>query len=259
MYTTNAETATLIIVGTILMLLFGAVIVLLYVLFQNKKNKLLQEKELANFQFIQALQTTQVEIQEQTLKKISEEIHDNICQRLSTAKFGLGTIEIGDNDDINNTIKDCISNVADAIHNLRDISRSLNSDAIEKTGLENALKNELSIISRLGINAQVIVNGTLNELNPKIQLILFRIIQECVNNTIKHAQAKNLTITLNYNVNNLETIITDNGIGFNVNTISLKGIGLTNIQNRCKVINAVLTIDSIIGSGTEIKIITKYL
>ena len=259
MHTPNAEAATLIIVGTILMLLFGAVIVLLYVLFQNKKNKLLQEKELANFQFIQALQTTQVEIQEQTLKKISEEIHDNICQRLSTAKFGLATIEISDNDDINDTIKDCISNIADAIHNLRDISKSLNSDAIEKTGLANAIKNELAIISRLGIHAHVNVNGTVNELNPKVQLILFRIIQECINNTIKHAQASDLTISLNYSANNLETIVTDNGIGFNTNTMSLNGIGLTNIQNRCKVINAVFTIDSIIGKGTEIKIITKYL
>ena len=85
---------TLIVLGTVIAVFFVAFVVLLSYLFTNRKNKLLQEKKLMKTQFDRELLQTQLEIQEQTLKTISEEIHDNVGQVLSLAKLNLNTFEL---------------------------------------------------------------------------------------------------------------------------------------------------------------------
>src|SRR5436190_6753911 len=83
---------TLILFGTIIVIVFVAFVILLSYLFTARKNKLIQEKQLMKTQFEQELLQTQIEIQEQTLKTISQEIHDNIGQVLSLAKLNLNTV-----------------------------------------------------------------------------------------------------------------------------------------------------------------------
>ena len=142
---------TLILLGTIIVIFFVAFIVLLSYLFTTRKNKLIHEKLLMKTQFEQELLQTQIEIQEQTLKTISEEIHDNIGQVLSLAKLNLNTIEAAENNKVKLT--DTKNLISKAINDLRDLSRSLHGERIGDIGLEEAIANELIILQNTGQNS----------------------------------------------------------------------------------------------------------
>ena len=250
-----------IVIVSIVFFILATIIALVMILHNKKVLRLRLEQNLMQTKFEQVLAETQVEIQEETLKKISEEIHDNIGQKLSSAKTSLATIDTTQNIEFDEKIKIAKTQIGEAIQHLRDISKSFNSDAIADMGLANALKHELEIIKKMGIDAQLTVFGFAENPNPKVKLILFRIIQESIHNVLKHAKAKNLFINLNYVSNGLEIIVKDDGIGFNDSTISnsSKGIGIINIKNRCKAIDANLVIESQLNKGTQIKIIAKNI
>jgi two-component system, NarL family, sensor kinase len=95
------------------------------------------------------------------------------------------------------------------------------------------------------------VNGSSFNLPAEKQIVIYRIVQEALNNIIKHAQATSINIYLNYNFPVLQLIITDNGIGYSLD-IKNTGLGLNSMKNRANLINATLHIKSTINKGTEI-------
>jgi two-component system, NarL family, sensor kinase len=247
---------TFIILGTVILVIFIAFVILLSFLFTTKKNKLLKEKQLMQSQFSQALLQTQLEIQEQTLKTISQEIHDNIGQVLSLAKLNLATLQPGEDEKLNDT-KNLVSK---AINDLRDLSRSLHGDKIAELGLQNAVENELKILQNTRqYHTALQITGEPYKTEPQKEMVLFRIVQEAINNAIKHAKAKNITVQLNYWPNAFILIITDDGIGFNAADLQAvqTGIGLKSMQNRAALIGGQFTITAANGNGTQIKIELK--
>ena len=136
---------------------------------------------------------------------------------------------------------------------LRNLSQSLNTERILEKGFVEAIGFELAVFKQSGIKASFEVLGDPLEILPQKELILFRVIQECLSNIIKHAKAKNVSIIANYLPNKLELSIIDDGIGFDM-TKRVNGIGLKNIRNRSKVIGAEIEISSISDEGTRIKL-----
>jgi two-component system, NarL family, sensor kinase len=247
---------TLIVLGTVIVVILIAFVILLSFLFTTKKNKLLKEKELMQSQFSQALLQTQIEIQEQTLKTISQEIHDNIGQVLSLAKLNLGTLQYGEDEKLNDT-KNLVSK---AINDLRDLSRSLHGDKIAELGLQEAVANELKILQNTGqYNTALQITGEPYKLEPQKEMVLFRIVQEAIHNAVKHAKAKNITVQLNYQAAAFVLIVTDDGIGFNAADLQAAqtGIGLKSMQNRAALIGGQFNITAANGNGTAIKIELK--
>jgi two-component system, NarL family, sensor kinase len=238
----------------------AAFIIFFILLFNKRKNKLINDKQLMKTQFEQALLQTQIEIQEQTLKTISQEIHDNIGQVLSLAKLNLNTFE--DAESANNQIKinDTKNLVSKAINDLRDLSRSLHGDKIAELGLQESVENELKILQNTGqYITELKITGEPYKLAPQKEMVLFRIVQEAMNNAIKHAKAKNIFIEMKYQPDKFDLIITDDGIGFNVTALQTTqtGIGLKSMQNRAALIGGEFSINSSVGKGTEIKIELK--
>ena len=204
-------------------------------------------------QFQQALLQTQIEIQEQTLKTISQEIHDNIGQVLSLAKLNLNTLKLNEEQKLNDT-KQLVSK---AINDLRDLSRSLHGDKIAELGLPDAIDNELKILQNTGqFNTQFKTKGHTYKLTPQKEMVLFRIVQEAMNNAVKHSRAKNITVQLQYEPSQFILTISDDGDGFD--TVALpaaqKGIGLNSMQNRAALIGGTFSIQSAQGNGTVITI-----
>jgi signal transduction histidine kinase len=255
-----SEVEFVIIAGTIVLVLLAVFIISFLFFYQYRQNKHLNEKQLMQTQFQQELLQTQIEIQEQTLKTISQEIHDNIGQILSLAKLNLNTFE--DAESINNQTKinDTKNLVSKAINDLRDLSRSLHGDKITELGLQESIANELKILKNTGqYQTEFKITGEPYKLEPQKEMVLFRIVQEAMNNAIKHAKAKNIIIEMAYKAKLVNLIITDDGIGFNNTDLksTLTGIGLKSMQNRAALIDAVFTIKSTAGSGTEISIELK--
>jgi two-component system NarL family sensor kinase len=203
---------------------------------------------------------TKLEIQKQTFDEISREIHDNVGQSLSLAKLGLSTLDPEGQYAGNEEIKEISEILEKALHDLRYMCRTLNSDIIKNGGLKKTIEMQVGYLQRGGkFNIQLHVDGDLVMLDETKEVFLFRIVQESVNNIIRHANATYINISLSYSKIALKLQINDNGKGFDLNE-QISGpnhiSGIYNMKNRAKMIGAEIQIESKIGSGTTIIVTT---
>jgi two-component system, NarL family, sensor kinase len=244
---------SLIMIGTIILVVLVSFVIMLSYLFTARKNKLLNEKELMQSQFQQTLLQTQLEIQEQTLKTISEEIHDNIGQVLSLAKLNLNTLPNSDEPKIQDT-KNLVSK---AITDLRNLSHSMHGDIIAELGLQQSIVNELRIIeSTKAFATELKVTGAVFKLNTQKEMVLFRMVQEALHNIVKHSSAANIIVTMQYLPTFFTLTVADNGKGFDLTLLNEQGngIGIHSMHNRAKIIGASFNMSSTLGNGTVITI-----
>jgi len=259
----NYQIVTGVVIATIVFLLAGFFIVIIIAYANRRKKKFIEEKQIMQSKFQNELLQTQLEIQEQTLKNISQEIHDNIGQALSLAKLNLNTMPPTDDVALQQKILNSKELVSKAIVDLRDLSRSLDTDYVQEMGLQRALEYEMEMIRKTGtIETNLIVEGTLFRLEKQKELILFRIVQETFNNILKHAGAKAINVYIDYETNGFTLIIKDDGKGMNLQPLSDGennnfGLGIRNMHNRAKLIGADFNMNSKIGEGTEVRIVLQ--
>ena len=237
--------------ATLVLLLLSSFGIIFTIIHKKKQQSNLKEKQLMKTQFEQELLQTQLEIQEQTLKNISEEIHDNVGQVLSLAKLNLNTFDHNPEKKLQST-KELVSK---AINDLRNLSRSLHGDKIAETGIREAIRHELHILQNTGqYETNLMVSGEPFKLEPQQEMVLFRIVQEALHNTVKHAKASRMNVTLTYTAASFSMTILDNGTGFDTHTLeaSETGIGLKSMRNRAALIGGTLFIRSGPGNGTSI-------
>lgn len=251
---TDAERYLLIYMIVVLVIVTGLVI-LFFVVFQKRKNKILLDKYEQQRQFEKELSQVQTEIQEETLKNVGRELHDNVGQLLSFANMQLNLVSTMTTDAVKSKIDDTKDVVKDAIKEVRGLSKVLNSEVILNFGLQQSIQNEINRLNRLEkINANLTIEGEEVEIRDKDAIILFRIFQEFLSNTIKYAEAKNFSVVLNYNKDNLIITATDDGKGFDVETTK-KGSGLINMKSRSVLINTEYNLTSQLDQGTKLQLI----
>ena len=238
----------ILIVSTIIIILVVAFLIVLFTIFQRRKNHLLDERKQEKKRFEREIAETQIEIREETLRNISWELHDNIGQLLTLAKIQLQQASLENIDEISETISKSLTEI-------RALSKLINPEFINNIKLREALRLEVERFNRLNyINASLEVYGEEQELNQKDGIIMFRILQEFFSNTIKHSKATDLQVSITFDEQMLTIVAQDNGVGFNVEETSFKGIGVQNIKSRAKLINAEVQYDSCIDKGTMLKI-----
>lgn len=243
--------------------LFFMLTFLLFIFFnhyRNKQYKNRQEKEELKISFRNTLLQSQLEIQEQTFNDISQEIHDNVGQVLSLAKVQISIMTESDNIS-KESLKEVKHNISHAINDLRNIAKSLSTDRIRNTNIHAAVLGEVERINRFRIiSIQLETEGTEAEMNDQRKLILFRIIQEGLQNIIKHAQATEARILLRYLPEHLEVLMKDNGKGFDFSETvkDNDGLGLSNMQTRARLTGGHCLIESILNKGTTLKLTIPY-
>ncbi len=235
---------------------------LLFVLLwqRRKSNAFLKEKEHMQRMFTEQLLTSQLEMQEQTFTTISEEIHDNIGQLLSLVKVQLNIIdEIKSFDQT--LFQNVKENVSNAMTDLRDIAKSLNTERIQSQTLYEIIKEELERINRCRLLVTTIqATGTEKAVQDQKKLILFRMVQESLQNVFKHAEANHVDINLSYEPECICIVIADDGKGFNTNTVTHNdGLGIINLVNRASLIGGSAEIESTVNKGTVVKITCPYV
>jgi hypothetical protein len=243
-------------VVTIVILILAVAMVFLFSFFQKRKTAFLIEQRETQLRFEEEINKSKLEIQEQALKNISWEIHDNIGQLLSVAKMQLNIVQMSVPEAQQIKIQETGNIVSKSLEELRGLAKSLNPETIKNKGLIESLELEMARFNRLNvIDASLEINGVSYNLSNEKEIILFRILQEFCNNTLKYSKASTLTIHLNFNENNLEITAQDNGIGFNINDTSKQhGIGLINIKSRGKLIGAKIDLKSEENIGTKLYI-----
>jgi len=250
----------IIIALTLFMLLVTSFVVVFIFIHRHQYNKHLIEKEEIKNAYQQEILKAQLEMKEQTLHTIAQEIHDNIGQVLSLAKLNLNTILLEENFPATQKVTNTKELIGKAIQDLRNLSKSLNTDHIIHKKLSESLKFELDMIQKTGMYmTNLKVEGTEEPLDPQKQLIIFRIVQEALQNIIKHAKAQYISIGLNYLPGSFIMSIKDDGTGFDLasyhnSDVSEKGTGIGNMYHRAKLMGADISIKSQIGKGTLTRI-----
>lgn len=238
-----------IVLATVFFLVLVAVVVTAVWRYYYRKRA--HEKTLMEFDH--TLLQSRLEIQEQTFKTISQELHDNLGQMLTLAKLNLNTLNLADSDKAREKINGAIDLLTQTIQSIRDVSRNLHADIISKIGLVQALESEIRIIEKLGILHPVfLVEGQPVPLETDKSLIIFRIVQEAVQNVVKHAQATMLEMRINFAPDQIKLSIADNGKGFDWAQSKDKGSGLRNMNDRARVIGAQFDMHPAGTNGTVI-------
>lgn len=230
-------------------------LIFLFIVFQKKKNYLLIKQANDVQQFEKELGESQVEIREQTLRNISWELHDNIGQLLTLAKIQLQSVP-----DYPKNIKDVNDNLTTILQEVRSLSKVINPDYVSSIRLREALQLEMDRFNRLNyIEAQLNVTGNYIVMNPKAEIIIFRILQEFFSNTIKHSKAKNINVNINYHADYVVITAADNGIGFDITEVNKNGIGLLNMKKRGALIKTDINLQSEQQQGTTLIITHKLI
>jgi two-component system NarL family sensor kinase len=252
------EDITITILAASFLLLTSALFVVSFILYYQKK-KILNDQQVIMLKesFARTLLQSQLEIQEKTLKTISQEIHDNIGQVLSLAKLNLFTIDADDRENLDNKLKASKDLVSKAIVDLRDLSHTMNTDYVEDLGLMRAIEYELEMIQKSGaLKTRMEIIGNNYKFDKQKELIAFRIIQEVINNTIKHAQASYISVNAVFDERQLQLTVTDDGVGMDIqydnDGNNKAGLGIRNMQSRAKMIDGNFNIKSVPGNGTSI-------
>ena len=250
---------SILIYSVVVILIITATIIIFFIVFQRRKNQLLIDQIRQKQEFEEEIAKTQQEIQEETLKHVGRELHDNVGQLLSVATMQMNAVAKVVDDSIKKKVDNASEALKESLSEVRTLSKSLNSDVITNLGFEATVKNEIDRLNKSGlIEAILKVDGEkVNFENKKDEIILFRILQEFISNTLKYAEAERITIQLGYNQENLNIQVEDDGVGFESDQIE-RGSGLTNMSKRAELIDAEFSLKSIPDNGTVLQIVYPY-
>ncbi|WP_341216224.1 histidine kinase [uncultured Wocania sp.] len=249
----TASERYLLIYMIMVLIIITALVVVFFVVFQRRKNKLLMDKIKQQQAFEEEIALAQTESQEQTLKNIGWELHDNVGQLLAFASMQLSILKTQVTDDVKDKFKETSEALKESLKEVRSLSKTLNNEVVLNIGFEESISNELDRLKRMKFaSAQLKIKGNKVDFrNRKHEIIIFRILQEFLSNSVKYSDAKNLKIILEYKPNTLIITASDDGKGFDITTIE-KGSGLINMQSRAALINAELDLYSKSNEGVTL-------
>ncbi len=207
-------------------------------------------KQQASFE--KELRTVEQEVQEETLSRVARELHDNIGQLLTVAHIQIKKNSIK-HPEIKEELQPISHTIDDTVEQVKALGKSLNTDLLKDKGLLENISQEVNRIRSLErFQIHYTYDDSPLQLSQDYQLLLFRTFQEIVNNILKYAEAKEVTILLKGQP--FELIVQDDGNGFNLEQEMNKGMGLRNVIKRTKLANLTCDITTSTGKGCIFKI-----
>ena len=199
-----------------------------------------------------------LEAEEKERERIAKDLHDGVGQIMSAAKMNLSSFE--------NEIKflephqkekfeKIISLVDESCKEVRTVSHNMMPNALLKAGLSAAIREFIDKIDTKVLKIDLYSEGLNERLESNLETVLYRVIQECVNNVIKHSGANHLDISLIKDKDGISATIEDNGKGFDAReSKAFEGLGLKNIRTRIEYLKGTVDFDSTPGKGTLVAI-----
>jgi signal transduction histidine kinase len=235
--------------------LYGVLLsAVIYFIYQNRITQL-KKKQQAE---IKAMVATQ----EEERKRISRDLHDDVGTKLSALKLFVSSLHEKathlDNEEIRSLAKSSEQFITEAIQDVRQLLLNLSPTVLEEFGYTTAVEGLVNKINETHlIKFTLVVFGMNNRLQKDYELALYRITQELINNVLKHAEAKNVSLQIGQRDNKIILMMEDDGKGFDVNAHK-NGFGLHNLDARTKLMHGFMTIDSQPGKGTSVLIEIPY-
>lgn len=199
-----------------------------------------------------------IEVQEQERRRIARDLHDDISQRLALLVFDIGELQDDHSssaDDRNRRLAEINLQIEEISTGVQSISRQLHSPQLEYLGLVVAMQSFCRDFSkRQGVEVDFIHDQIPNSAPYEISLCLFRVLQEALHNAAKHSKVRHFEVRLETSSNQLSLTITDRGAGFDCQVAMLKGgLGLLSMQERVRMVNGTMEIQSEPKAGTTVK------
>ncbi|HCN49504.1 MAG TPA: two-component sensor histidine kinase [Chryseobacterium sp.] len=199
--------------------------------------------------------TALLEGQEQERGRLARDLHDGLGGLLSGTKLQLSYLDPHHSETIEEGISKSIDQIDGAVEELRRVAHNLMPDLLMKYGLEVAIQEFASRISNNGLDIHTEFIGYTNSISQEKQLILYRIIQELVNNAIKHASPSEIIIQISEEEKVLNLTVEDNGKGFDRTDLDMrKTAGFHNIELRVQFLKGTMNITSELNIGTSIEL-----
>ena len=199
-----------------------------------------------------------MEAEENERKRIASDLHDGVGQMMSAAKMNLSAMEsaLSFTDPEQKAAFDkVLALIDDSCKEVRSVSHNMMPNALLKNGLAAAVREFINQIDARVLKVNLYTEGLQEHLDKNTEAVLYRVIQECVNNVIKHAGANQLDISIIRDADGIAATIEDNGKGFDLNDANKRnGIGLKNIQTRISYLKGSVEWDAAPGRGTLIAI-----
>lgn len=261
------DLTSVVILGTLGMLLLAASIVAFVFVYQKKliQRDLKIQKMQAEYQ--KDLLRATIQVQEKERKRIAQDLHDDIGAMLSTIRLGVAGMlrakVLDERQSIN--LQNTRGLIDETIGNVRRLSRDLLPATLEEFGLVYALQELFSTIERnSSLDLVLHPSKHTSRMDQIVELALYRVVQELCNNIIKHANATKIEIWINQTSTELELILIDNGEGFvmgkpGTGQVNSHGLGLKNIESRLNMINATINYALAPIKGTKASIKMGYV
>ncbi|MEC4050223.1 histidine kinase [Flavobacterium sp. SUN046] len=237
-----------------LIVFFCALLIKLYINKVNNYTKVIYQKDI---DYQKSLNSIIIETQEQVLNTISRDLHDDLGQQISFLNMQLESLKF-DLPDAQEPLERITNSLANLSKSNRAISRALNSQIVLQQDLIKAITAE---VDRLKYNGVMrfdleIIGEVKRTFNSNEQIVIYRIFQEILNNIFKHSKATEVAIIIS-NESAFEMIITDNGIGFDLNEVKQAKLtmGLQGLESRAAIIGYQISFDSKFDCGTTVKLL----
>ena len=259
LFSEENQIVTIIIIGVLLLLLM-AVALLLFFFFSRRKivEKELEKKEM-ELEYQKEIIHATILTQEKERKRIAQDLHDEISSKLNVILLNSNFLNDGEltQDEYKNVNNRIIKVTKTTIGTARKIAHDLLPPILGKFGLQSAIDE---LVDEYNLSKTVKIDSNIyypeKRLSSTQELHVFRIIQELINNSIKHGQAENIDINFNEKDQELNLNYRDNGIGFSTEVFEeKKGLGMKNIESRVELLNGDLLIKSAVNKGIEVSII----
>lgn len=223
------------------------------------QRRMFQEQEkrrLMDLDFQDKMIQLQIDSTETERKRIAADLHDSIGSMLWAAKLNIAYL--GRSVEFSGELKDSYSETMkmldQSVDSVRRISWELTPEAFNHTGLASSIKEFCTRLDGRGQNVVYDEQGRSVFWKDDRALMVYRIVQELVNNAVKHAQSTMIKVKLRWNLQSLEIEVSDNGVGFVLNDKVRSGVGWWNITNRSKKIGANLLVRNDVAQGAIIEL-----
>jgi len=244
--------------GTLLVALVVAVMASRHVNRLQREIERQRQSEQLNREDLERLSARLVDVQEQERRLLARELHDEVGQALTAVKMDIGMVLRGEPDHRTRTALEEARDLSDNIlRSVRDMSQLLHPSALDDFGLPATLTAYLRNFShRTGIRAQLAETMDAR-LAPAIELCVYRIVQEALNNIAQHSGATACTVSLNAGGGLLRLVVEDNGRGIDAaagRLASGRGLGLIGMRERAQALGGTFTIGERAGGGTSLAV-----
>jgi signal transduction histidine kinase len=220
------------------------------------------EQVRASSERLQSLSRRLVEVQEAERLYIARELHDEAGQMLTSLMLDLRLLEkkASQPEAILKKVEEMEGSLNEVIENLHNVAMALRPASLDHLGLVSALRQHVGAVGeKHGLEARFRSKGVVKRLEPDMETVLYRIVQEALTNVVRHAKATQVDVVLTVRGDKLLVIIEDDGNGFNPEDVPPEGhLGLFGMRERVEMIDGKLVIESAPGEGTTIIVEVAY-